>query len=50
MQLDNENPVFRRLVELLPGEYRVESHVTTTKDGFILKMFRVAPRNETEGV
>lgn len=42
-QLNSENPVFRRLVELLPNKYKVESHVTTTEDGFILKMFRVTP-------
>jgi len=43
-QLDSENPVFRRLVELLGKDYAVESHVTTTEDGFILKMFRVGKR------
>jgi hypothetical protein len=29
------------MVELLPGDYKVESHVVTTSDGFILKLFRV---------
>ena len=42
--MNSENPVFRKLVEKLPGDYAVESHVVTTDDGYLLKMFRVMPQ------
>lgn len=42
-QINNENPVFRKLVEKLPSNYSVESHATTTDDGYLLKIFRIMP-------
>ena len=45
-QIEQENPIFRRMVDRLPNQYEVESHVATTDDGFLLKMFRVKPNKE----
>ena len=42
-QIENENPIFRRLVSRMPGEYDVESHVVQSEDGYLLKVFRVTP-------
>ena len=39
--MDEENTVFRALVEKLPGEHEVSSHVVTTDDGYLLKLFRI---------
>jgi len=39
--------MFRALVEE-QERYDVESHVCTTKDGYLLKMFRLRPRDEEE--
>lgn len=33
----------RKLVEKLPNNYDVESHVVTTEDGYLLKLFRIVP-------
>lgn len=42
-QMEAENPVMRKLVEKLPNNYITESHVVTTEDGYLLKLFRVVP-------
>ena len=42
-QMKAENPVMRKLVEKLPSNYFTESHVVTTEDGYLLKVFRVVP-------
>ena len=36
-----ENPVFRAMVSKLGKNYSVESHQVPSKDGFVLKLFRV---------
>ena len=41
--LKSENGMFRRLVKDASKDYIVESHVTTTWDGYILKLFRILP-------
>ena len=41
--MEAENPVMRKLVEKLPSNYFTESHVVTTEDGYLLKVFRVVP-------
>ena len=33
----------RKLVNNLPNNYYTESHVVTTDDGYLLKIFRVVP-------
>ena len=43
--LVGENKTFRHLVKLAGDKYQVDSHVVTTNDGCILKIFRI--RDET---
>jgi hypothetical protein len=44
--IHEENQMMRKLVKDQQN-YSIDSHVTTTSDGFILKMFRVYPKNMT---
>ena len=46
--MESENPIFRKLVEKMPGAYDVESHVVTTEDGFLLKVFRVRAKGDNQ--
>ena len=43
--MTSENQVFRHLINQLPGEYKVKSYVATTQDGYLLKLFRVRPKD-----
>jgi lysosomal acid lipase/cholesteryl ester hydrolase len=43
--MNHENGVFRALIAALPGDYKTESYVATTLDGYHLKLFRIRPLN-----
>ena len=41
LETDDENPVFRALVDRVGRNYTVETHIVQTEDGFLLRLFHL---------